>query len=86
MKKVILSIVLVLALALTFTGCSDSAYNRTIIDTTYNFNTAIIKLPDGSIITGKVESWLDYDGEQLQIKINGKTYLVSNVNAVLIKE
>lgn len=36
---------------------------------------------------GKIESWKDYDdGDQIQVKIDGTTYLVHSVNIVLIKE
>ena len=38
-------------------------------------------------ISGKIESWKDYDdGDQIQVKIDGTTYLVHSVNIVLIKE
>lgn len=54
-------------------------------DTTYTFETAIIMLPNGEIIEGKVESWGDYaDGDQIQVKIDGKTYLVHSSNTCLI--
>ena len=82
MKK-ILAIMLVLGLALVIlTGC-----NKQIFDTTYSFDYAIISLPNGKVIEGKVESWTDYeDGDQLQVKINGKTYLVHSSNIALIAE
>ena len=39
----------------------------------------------GQVVEGKVSSWTDYeDGDQLQVKINGKTYLVHSSNVVLI--
>ena len=42
---------------------------------------------EGSVISGKIESWKDYDdGDQIQVKIDGTTYLVHSVNIVLIKE
>ena len=45
------------------------------------------RYPDGSVISGKIESWKDYDdGDQIQVKIDGTTYLVHSVNIVLIKE
>ena len=80
MKKIIF---VVLAFALvTFTGC-----NKQIIDTTYSFDKAIIELPNGEVVEGKVESWKDYDdGDQLQVKIDGKTYLVHAGDICLIKE
>lgn len=82
MKK-ILAIILVLGLALVIlTGC-----NKQIFDTTYSFDSAILTLPNGKVIEGKVERWTDYeDGDQIQVKINGKTYLVHSSNIVLIAE
>lgn len=79
MKKVIT----VLALAAIALICSSC--NKTMFDTTYKFDRAQISMPDGSVITGKVESWTDYeDGDQIQVRINGKTYLVHSENVVLI--
>ena len=31
----------------------------------------------------KVDSWNDYEGDQLQVKINGTTYLAHSSNVVL---
>jgi ribosomal protein S1 len=79
MKK-LLALILVIGLIFTFTGC-----NKQIFDTTYTFDTAIISLPNGDIIEGKIDSWKDYeDGDQIQVKINGVTYLVHSSNIVLI--
>ena len=51
------------------------------------FVEVILALPDGSVISGKIESWKDYDdGDQIQVKIDGTTYLVHSVNIALIKE
>ena len=82
MKK-ILAIILVLGLALVIlTGC-----NKQLFDTTYSFDSAILTLPNGKVIEGKVESWTDYeDGDQIQVKIDGKTYLVHSSNIVLVAE
>ena len=80
MKKIIF-IIIAFALVI-FTGC-----NKQIIDTTYSFDKAIIELPNGEIVEGKVESWKDYDdGDRLQVKIDGKTYLVHAGDICLIKE
>ena len=71
-----------IAMILSMTGC-----NRQIIDTTFSYNRAIIHLPDGTVIDGKVQSWKDYeDGDQIQVKIDGVTYLVDCMNIVLISE
>lgn len=65
------------------TGCG----NRTTFDITYTFDKAILTLPNGEIIEGDVESWRDYeDGDQIQVKIDGVTYLVHSSDVVLIKE
>ena len=54
---------------------------------TYSYEYAIIALPNGEIVEGKVTSWTDFeDGDQLQVKIDGKTYLVHSSNVVLISE
>ena len=81
MKKRI--IVLMTLLMVTLTGCG----NMTMVDTTFKFDRAIVKLANGEVVEGKVESWTDFeDGDQIQVKINGETYLVHMSNATLIAE
>jgi ribosomal protein S1 len=82
MKKLI-ALVLVVVLAMcVLTGC-----NKQLFDATYSFERAIIYLPNGEVIEGEVTSWTDYeDGDQIQVTINGKTYLVHSSNIVLISE
>ena len=79
MKK-ILSVLLATMITLTLVGCG----NQQIFDTTYTFNYAIIELPNGEIVEGKVKSWNDYEGEQIQIVIDGVTYLTHSENVVMI--
>ena len=85
MKKIIailLVAVVVLSLALITAGC-----NKQLVDLTYSYEYAIIGLPNGETVEGKVSSWTDFeDGDQLQVKINGKTYLVHSSNVVLISD
>ena len=82
MKKIITIICGVIMLPCLF-GCG----NKTIFDTTYTFDKAIIYLPDGKIIEGEVQEWNDYDdGDQIQVKIDDITYLVHASNVVLINE
>ena len=79
MKK-ILALLLVLAAILTMAGC-----NKQMVDLTYSYEYAIIGLPNGEVVEGKVSSWTDFeDGDQIQVKIDGKTYLVHSSNIVLI--
>lgn len=83
MKKIIAIIFVIVVLVIMMTGCG----NRQIYDTTYNFNRAIIVLDDGTKIEGQVQSWRDYDdSDQLQVKIDGKTYLTAAENVLLIAE
>ncbi len=80
MKRKIIIVTIILAL-IGLTGC-----NKQVFDTTYNYNKAIIETPNG-VIEGEVESWCDYeDGDQIQVKIDGTTYLVHSSKIVLISE
>jgi len=82
MKKII---VLLLTVIAVLSACLLSGCNKQIVDLTYSYEYAIIGLPNGETVEGKVSSWTDYeDGDQLQIKIDGKTYLVHSSNVVLI--
>lgn len=79
------TIIIALIAAMTLAGCTIG--NRTLFDTTYVFSRAIISLPDGTIIEGKVQNWTDYEsGDQIQVKIDGTTYLVHAADIALIAE
>lgn len=81
MKKAIIWISVLVTL-LTLTGC-----NKQMVDLTYSYEYAILSLPNGEVIEGKVSSWTDFeDGDQIQVRIAGKTYLVHSSNIVLISE
>lgn len=81
MKKIVATILAAL-MVLSLTGC-----NKQLVDFTYSFNRAIISLPNGDVIEGEVDNWTDYeDGDQIQVQIDGVTYLVHSSNIVLIKE
>ena len=74
--------ILLCATILMLTGC-----NQQVVDLTYKYNKAIISLPNGTCIEGEVQSWRDYENsDQIQIKIDGTTYLVHSVNCCLIAE
>lgn len=80
-KKFIV-ILMAVIMSVVLAGC-----NKTIVDLTYKFDRAIIKLPNGEVIEGKISTLTDYeDGDQIQVKINSKTYLVHSSNIVLISE
>jgi ribosomal protein S1 len=82
MKKILIVLLVLVMMLTALTGC-----NKQLFDTTYSFDRAIISLPNGKIIEGKIDSWIDYeDGDQIQVKINGITYLVHSSNIALIAE
>ncbi len=81
MNKQFVVCLVVIIIAVICAGC-----NRQIVDLTYNYNRAVIYSPTGILVEGKVDSWKDYDGEQIQVKINGKTYLTQACNVVLIHD
>ena len=82
MKKVI---AVLLAVIVLLTVCLLSACNKQMVDLTYSYEYAIIGLPNGEVVEGKVSSWTDFEeSDQIQVKINGKTYLVHSSNVVLI--
>ena len=74
--------VLIVLLAIVFlTGCG----NYQMVDTKWDFGTAIVRLANGEVIMGRCESWKDFeDGDQIQVKIDGITYLVHSSNVTLI--
>ena len=77
----VICVVTILSLILCLTSC-----NKQIIDLTYSYDRAIIELPNGEVVEGRVDSWKDYEGDQLQIKIDGYTYLVHSSDVVLISD
>lgn len=83
MKRKLLTVLLAISLtATTLVGCG----NKDMWDTVYTYDYAIIQLQNGEIVEGKVEKWSDYDGEQLQVTIDGKTYLTCSQNCDLIAD
>lgn len=81
MKKTIVWILMLVTL-LSLTAC-----NKQMVDLTYSYERAILSLPNGEVIEGKVSSWTDFeDGDQIQVRIDGKTYLVHSSNIVLISD
>lgn len=81
MKKKVLILLAMMAILAMLAGCG----NKQVFDTTLRFDRAIISLPDGQVVSGNVQSWTDYeDGDQIQVKIDGTTYLVHSANIALI--
>ena len=83
MKKKLIATVIALGMVISMSGCG----NRQMIDLTYNYKYAVISLPNGDIVEGAVESWRDYDdGDQLQVTVDGVTYLLHAANVALMTE
>lgn len=83
MKKKLLALGMVVVIAFSMSGCG----NRKLIDTVWSYEYAIVKLPNGKIVEGKVKTWSDYeDGDMIQVEIDGKKYLTHSENVVLISE
>lgn len=86
MKKRFASFLIVLTLlSIIVVSVMCCSCNKQVVDFTYKFDRAILTLPNGEIVEGEIETWTDYeDGDQIQVKINGTTYLVHSSNIVLI--
>ncbi len=78
MKKILTVCVSALTVIMLMTGC-----NKQVLDLTYSYSWAQLKMPDETIVEGKLNSWDDYEGDQLQVVIDGVTYLVHSSNVVL---
>lgn len=78
MKKILTVFVFALASIMLMTG-----FNKQVVDLTYSYSYAQLRMPDGTIVDGKLNSWDDYEGDQLQVKIDDVTYLVHSSNVVL---
>lgn len=83
MKRVVLLVIFLVIILVSCTWC----YNKQLFDTTYHYDRAIVKLPNGEIVEGRVISWTDFeDGDSIQVKIDGKMYLTHISNVCLIDD
>ena len=83
MKKRIALIIFLAMILVSCTGC----YNKQLFDVTYHYDRAIVYLPNGEIVEGRVSSWTDFsDGYSIQVKIDGKMYLTHISNVCLIDD
>lgn len=81
-KKIIILVVILAAAVFILSACG----NRQMIDTTYSFNKAYIKLGDEWKVVS-VKGWRDFDdGDEIQVQDSeGNTYLTHYNNVVMVK-
>lgn len=83
MKKRVLGLIAAAGMIFSLVGCG----NKQLFDATRRFDRAIIFSPSGEVlIEGEIDSWMDFEGEQIQIVIDGVTYLTTMNNVVMISE
>ena len=78
--EIIALILIVVAMIFSLTGC-----NKQIFDFDYEYDEIICNY-DGDKFELKIDKWTDYEGEQLQVKSNGKTYLLSANKCYMIEK
>lgn len=79
MKKLLVVLMLAALLLPLCAGC-----NRPVFDTVWTFDRVQIRMPDGTVVSGEVEAWRDFeDGDMLQVIIDGRVYLTHSTNVVL---
>lgn len=80
MKRITLAMMLIVC-TLLLASCGNMDY----FDPVFTFHEAIISMPDGTVVRGKVQNWTSYEGEdKIQVKIDDAVYLVHSENIVLM--
>lgn len=89
-SPLIITVVMIIGVAavIFFVGIYPSVFgNKKLFDTKQIFNKAIIQLQNGEVVECEIDTWKDYEGEQLQIVAeDGTVYLTSSFNCTLIWE
>lgn len=84
MKKQKFAFVIALCLCMTMLMSLAACGNRQLLDTTYTFKSVQILMPDGTVVEGKCDSWLDYENsDAVQVVVNGEAYYTHLTNVVL---
>lgn len=81
MKKTILAAATVASLM--FVGCG----NNDAWGTAYNFQYAMIKMPNGQVYSGKVDAWArSEESDRIRVTIDGIDYVTQYSNVCLFSE
>ena len=86
-KEILVTLILLLVLVamLVLMKPVDASANMGWFDVITSFNRAQVRLSDGSVVSGKCDSWTDFGNTDLvQIVIDGVAYRVHHANATLI--
>ena len=78
--ELLIVVVCIGIITMLLVGC-----NKQIIDLDYTYNIVVCSYGDNTFEM-KVDKWNDYEGEQIQVKSGGKTYLLSANRCYLIGE
>ena len=83
MKKFITLLFVAVLIVTSLASCG----NKDLWDTVYTYDEAIVSLPNGEVVEGKVKKWADYESDQIQVELeDGKIYLVHSSNIALIQK
>jgi len=83
---IIIAFIIIFGFAIFKSIYSRTVGNKTTVDLKYKYNKAITSI-NGEKFEIDIDTWSDYEGEQLQIiSKDGKVYLVSSFNTILIGE
>lgn len=70
-------------LSLLLTGCG----NHDVIGAHYDFEYAMIRLPDGQVYEGKIDSWArSNDSDRVRLTIEGIDYVTQYSNVCLFSK
>jgi len=89
MKTRIPKIIAAVAAALCLGGCgmTEIVGNHDLLGLEYDFQYAMLKLPNGQVYAGEVQSWYRSDAtDRIRVTIDGISYVTQYSNVVLFSE
>ena len=81
----VFALILLFAVVAGFCVLLTSCNQTILYDVKYDW--AELRTVSGELVIGQVDAWKDFqDGDQIQVKINGITYLTHACNVTLMTE